>query len=55
MAGYLRNAAAFLIVKTNLNQGGATGEGELSAKDLAGITDPDEFEKAWKKVFGKRR
>ncbi len=38
-----------------LNQGGATGEGELSAKDLAGITDPDEFEKAWKKVFGKRR
>ena len=38
-----------------LNQGGATGEGGLSAKDLAGITDPDEFEKAWKKVFGKHR
>jgi hypothetical protein len=38
-----------------LNQGGATGEGDLSAKDLSGITDPEEFEKAWKKVFGKRK
>jgi len=38
-----------------LNQLGATGEGELSANDLAGITDPDEFEKAWKKVVGRRR
>ncbi|HEV7164690.1 MAG TPA: hypothetical protein VGO35_04775 [Gammaproteobacteria bacterium] len=38
-----------------LNQGGATGEGEVAAKDLASITDPDEFEKAWKRVFGKKR
>lgn len=38
-----------------LNQGGATGDEEMTAKDLSGITDPDEFEKAWKKVFGKRK
>jgi hypothetical protein len=48
-------AAGLQAAGAKLNQGGATGEGELSAKDLAGITDPDEFEKAWKKVFGKRR
>lgn len=38
-----------------LNQGGDAGSSELTAKDLSGITDPDEFEKAWKKVFGKKR
>ena len=48
-------AAALQAGGAKLNQGGATGEGELSAKDLAGISDPEEFEKAWKKVFGKRR
>ena len=48
-------AAGLNAAGAKLNQGGATGEGELSAKDLAGITDPDEFEKAWKKVFGKKR
>lgn len=48
-------AAGLQAAGAKLNQGGTTGEGELSAKDLAGITDPDEFEKAWKKVFGKRK
>ena len=48
-------AAGFQAAGAKLNQGGATGEGELSAKDLAGITDPEEFEKAWKRVFGKRQ
>lgn len=48
-------AAGLNAAGAKLNQGGATGEGELSAKDLVGITDPDEFEKAWKKVFGKKR
>ena len=48
-------AAGLQAGGAKLNQGGATGEGGLSAKDLAGISDPDEFEKAWKKVFGKRR
>ena len=48
-------AAGLQAAGAKLNQGGATGDGELTAKDLAGITDPDEFEKAWKKVFGKRR
>jgi hypothetical protein len=38
-----------------LTQGGTTGEGEISAKDLSNISDPEEFEKAWKKIFGKRR
>jgi hypothetical protein len=36
-----------------LNQGRATLERDLSAQDLAGITGPEEFEKAWKKVFGR--
>jgi hypothetical protein len=48
-------AAGLQAAGGKLNQGGASGEGEMGAKDLAGITDPDEFEKAWKKVFGKRR
>jgi hypothetical protein len=48
-------AAGMQVAGAKLNQGGATGEGEVSAKDLAGITDPDEFEKAWKKVFGRKR
>jgi len=48
-------AAGLQAAGGKLNQGGSTGEGDVSAKDLAGITDPDEFEKAWKRVFGKRR
>ena len=48
-------AAGLQAAGAKLNQGGASAEPELSAKDLAGITDPDEFEKAWKKVFGKKR
>jgi len=48
-------AAGMQVAGAKLNQGGATGEGELSAKDLAGISDPEEFEKAWKKVFGRKR
>ncbi|HET7174478.1 MAG TPA: hypothetical protein VFK21_00570 [Gammaproteobacteria bacterium] len=48
-------AAGLQAAGAKLNQGGTAGDGEISAKDLAGITDPDEFEKAWKKVFGKRR
>ncbi|HSC47382.1 MAG TPA: hypothetical protein VLG68_04795 [Gammaproteobacteria bacterium] len=48
-------AAGMQVAGAKLNQGGAVGEGELSAKDLAGITDPEEFEKAWKKVFGRKR
>jgi hypothetical protein len=48
-------AAGLQAAGGKLNQGGASGESEMSAKDLSGITDPEEFEKAWKKVFGKRR
>jgi hypothetical protein len=48
-------AAGLQAAGGKLNQGGATGEGELQAKDLANISDPEEFEKAWKKIFGKRR
>ena len=48
-------AAGLQAGRAKLNQGGATGEGELSAKDLAGISNPEEIEKAWKRVFGKRR
>jgi len=48
-------AAGLQAAGGKLNQGGSSGEGDVSAKDLAGITDPDEFEKAWKRVFGKRR
>lgn len=48
-------AAGLQAAGAKLNQGGIAGDGGISAKDLAGITDPDEFEKAWKKVFGKRR
>jgi len=48
-------AAGLSAAGAKLNQGGLAAEPELSAKDLAGITDPDEFEKAWKRVFGKRR
>jgi hypothetical protein len=48
-------AAGLQVAGAKLKQGGTAGEGELQPKDLAGITDPEEFEKAWKKVFGKRR
>lgn len=48
-------AAGLQAAGGKLNKGGSSGAEELSAKDLAGITDPDEFEKAWKRVFGKRR
>lgn len=48
-------AAGLQAAGGKLNRGGETGEGEVSAKDLAGITDPDEFEKAWKRVFGRKR
>jgi len=48
-------AAGLQAGGAKLNQGGAAGEGELSAKDPAGISDPEEFEKAWKRVFGKKR
>ena len=48
-------AAGLQAAGGKLNQGGETGEGQMSAKDLSGITDPEEFEKAWKKVFGKRQ
>ena len=48
-------AAGLQAAGAKLNQGGASADGEVTAKDLVGITDPDEFEKAWKKVFGKKR
>lgn len=47
-------AAGLQAAGGKLNQGGAAGEGEMGAKDLAGITDPEEFEKAWKRVFGRK-
>jgi hypothetical protein len=48
-------AAGLQTAGGKLNRGGETGEAGMNAKDLAGITDPEEFEKAWKRVFGKRR
>lgn len=48
-------AAGLQTAGGKLNHGGDTGGENLSAKDLAGITDPEEFEKAWKRVFGKKR
>ena len=48
-------AAGLQAAGAKLNQGGASGDAEVTAKDLAGITDPEEFEKAWKKVFGKHK
>lgn len=48
-------AAGLQAAGGKLNQGGSGGESEVSAKDLAGITDPEEFEKAWKRVFGRKR
>ncbi len=53
--GAAKIAAGMQVAGGKLNQGGVAGEGELSARDLAGITDPEEFEKAWKRVFGKKR
>jgi hypothetical protein len=53
--GQAKITAGLQAVGGKLNRGGETGEGELSAKDLSGITDPDEFEKAWKRVFGRKR
>lgn len=37
-----------------LDKGGSTADGEMTAKDLANINDPAEFEKQWKKLFGKK-
>lgn len=37
-----------------LDKGGSMADGEMSAKDLANINDPEEFEKQWKKIFGKK-
>lgn len=48
-------AAGLQAAGGKLNRGGDTGEGEVSAKDLAGISDPEEFERAWKRVFGRKR
>lgn len=48
-------AAGLQAAGGKLNQGGAAGEAEMSAKDLSNISDPEEFERAWKKLFGKRR
>ena len=48
-------AAGLQTAGGKLNRGGETGEGDMSARDLAGISDPDEFEKAWKRVFGRKR
>ncbi len=48
-------AAGLQAAGGKLNQGGSGGDGELQAKDLAGISDPEEFEKGLEKVFGKRR
>lgn len=53
--GASKIAAGMQAAGGKLNQGGTAGDGDLSAKDLVGISDPDEFEKAWKRVFGKRR
>ena len=53
--GQAKIAAGLQAAGGKLNRGGETGEGDVSAKDLAGITDPDEFEKAWKRVFGRKR
>ncbi len=46
--------AAGLQQAPKLDKGGQTPDGEVTAKDLANINDPAEFEKQWKKVFGKR-
>lgn len=48
-------AAGLQAAGAKPNQGGATGDGEMTTKDLSGISDPEEFEKAWKRVFGKKR
>jgi hypothetical protein len=53
--GQAKIAAGLQAGGGKLNRGGETGEGDLSARDLAGISDPEEFEKAWKRVFGRRR
>jgi hypothetical protein len=47
-------AAGLQAAGGKLNQGGASSEGEMTAKDLSNISDPEEFEQAWKKIFGKR-
>jgi hypothetical protein len=48
-------AAGLHAAGGKLNQGGASGEGEMTAKELSGINDAEEFEKAWKKVFARKR
>lgn len=53
--GQAKIAAGLQAAGGKLNRGGETGEGEVSAKDLAGISDPEEFERAWKRVFGRKR
>lgn len=53
--GQAKIAAGLQAAGGKLNRGGETGEADFSARDLAGINDPDEFEKAWKRVFGRKR
>lgn len=46
--------AAGLSQAPKLDKGGSSADGPLSYQDLAKIEDPEEFEKQWKKVFGKK-
>lgn len=46
--------AAGQAAAPKLDKGGSTADGEMTAKDLANINDPEEFEKQWKKLFGKK-
>lgn len=46
--------AAGQAAAPKLDKGGQTADSEMTAKDLANISDPVEFEKQWKKVFGKK-
>lgn len=46
--------AAGQAAAPKLDKGGSTADGEMTAKDLANINDPAEFEKQWKKLFGKK-
>lgn len=52
------NAAAKIAAgqaqSPKMDKGGQTADGELTAKDLANIKDPAEFEKQWAKIFGKK-
>lgn len=46
--------AAGQAAAPKLDKGGTIADGEMTAKDLANINDPEEFEKQWKKIFGKK-